>query len=74
MPAAHNLIRIFVAGLHASYQLGSFSAPITWKKSPFEKYQASVKIETTPDERRVLNAAHLAASALRRTFEHWVLS
>ena len=51
---------------------GFASAIEVREKSHFEKYRASVKIETTPDERRVLNAAHLASIALRRTFDHWV--
>ena len=42
------------------------------EKSPFEKCRPNVKIETTPNERRVLDAAHLALIALRRTFDHWV--
>jgi hypothetical protein len=42
------------------------------EKSPFEKFRPNVKIETTPDERRVLHAAHVASIALRRTFDHWV--
>jgi hypothetical protein len=51
---------------------GFASAIEVREKSHFEKYRASVKIETTPDERRVLNAAHLASIALRRTFDQWV--
>jgi hypothetical protein len=51
---------------------GFASAIEVREKSPFEKYRPNVKIETTPDERRVLNAAHLASIALRRTFDHWV--
>jgi hypothetical protein len=39
------------------------------EKSSFEKFRPNVKIQTTPDERRVLHAAHLALTALRRTFE-----
>ena len=54
-----------------SIPLAGFASEVG-KKSSFEKYQACVEIETTPDERRVLNAAHLASIALRRTFEHWV--
>jgi hypothetical protein len=50
-----------------SIPLAGFASEVG-KKSPL----ASVEIETTPDERRVLNAAHLASIALRRTFEHWV--
>jgi hypothetical protein len=51
---------------------GFASAIEVREKSHFEKYRASVKIETTPDERRVLHAAHVASIALRRTFDHWV--
>jgi hypothetical protein len=54
-----------------SIPLAGFASEVG-KKSSFEKYRACVEIETTPDERRVLNAAHLASIALRRTFEHWV--
>ena len=46
---------------------GFASAIEVREKSHFEKYRASVKIETTPDERRVLHAAHVASIALRRT-------
>jgi len=51
---------------------GFASAIVVRKKSPFEKCRPNVKIETTPNERRVLDAAHLALIALRRTFDHWV--
>ena len=49
-----------------------FLGPSSAEKSRFEKYRPNVKIETSPDERRFLNAAHLASIALRRTFDHWV--
>jgi len=39
-----------------SIPLAGFASEVG-KKSPFEKYRACVEIETTPDERRVLNAA-----------------
>jgi hypothetical protein len=52
---------------------GFASAIEVRENSRFEKYRPNVKIETTPDERRVLNAAHLASIALRRTFDHPVL-
>jgi hypothetical protein len=45
---------------------GFASAIVVRKKSPFEKCRPNVKIETTPDERRVLVAAHLALIALRQ--------
>jgi hypothetical protein len=31
-----------------------------------------VKFETTPDERRILDAARLASVTLRRTFDKWM--
>jgi len=49
-----------------------FPGPSSAEKSRFQKYRPNVKIETSPDERRVLNAAHLASIALRRTFDHWI--
>jgi hypothetical protein len=52
---------------------GFASAIEVRENSRFEKYRPNVKIETTPNERRVLNAAHLASIALRRTFDHPVL-
>jgi hypothetical protein len=43
------------------------------KTKPFKKYRPNVvEIETTPDERRILDAAHLASDTLRRTFDNWV--
>jgi len=48
-----------------------FTSP-TDEKSPFENDQRNAKVEITPDERRVLQAAHVALIALRRTFDHWV--
>jgi hypothetical protein len=51
---------------------GFASAIEIGEKSPLEKYRPNVKSEPTPDERRVLHAAHLASIALRRTFDHWV--
>jgi hypothetical protein len=51
---------------------GFASAIDVGEKSPLEKYRPNVTIETTPDERRVLHAAHVASIALRRTFDHWV--
>jgi hypothetical protein len=52
---------------------GFASAIEVREKSPFEKRRRNVKIEITSDERRVLDAAHLASIALRRTFDHPVL-
>ena len=44
-----------------------------WERSPVEKYRRNiVKFETTPDERRILDAARLASVTLRRTFDKWV--
>jgi hypothetical protein len=37
-----------------SIPLAGFGSEVG-RQSPFEKYRASVEIETTPDERRVLN-------------------
>jgi hypothetical protein len=49
------------------------SSPFAGFTSPrFKNDQRNVKIEITPDERRVLQAAHVALIALRRTFDHWV--
>src|SRR5271169_4128666 len=43
------------------------------ERSPVEKYRRNiVKFETTPDERRILDAARLASVTLRRTFDKWV--
>jgi hypothetical protein len=43
------------------------------ERSPFKKYRPNVvEIETTQDERRILDAAHLASDTLRRTFDNWV--
>ena len=42
------------------------------EKSRFEKDRSDVEIEITPDEHRVLQAAHEALIALRRTFDDWV--
>jgi hypothetical protein len=43
------------------------------ERSAFKKYRRNVvEIETTPDERRILDAAHLASDTLRRTFDNWV--
>ena len=43
------------------------------ERSPVEKYRRNiVKFETTPDERRILDAARLASVTLRRTFDNWV--
>ena len=51
---------------------GFASATEVGENSPLEKYRSNVKIEPTPDERRILHAAHVASIALRRTFDHWV--
>ena len=51
---------------------GFASATEVGENSPLEKYRSNVKIEPTPDERRILDAAHVASIALRRTFDHWV--
>jgi hypothetical protein len=62
-----------VAGTGPSTPFPGFASAIeVGEKSLFEKYRPNVKIEPTPDECRVLHAAHLAAIALRRTFDHWV--
>ena len=43
------------------------------ERSPVEKYRRNiVKFETTPDKRRILDAARLASVTLRRTFDKWV--
>jgi hypothetical protein len=52
----------------------SLFAGLTWptdvgEKSRSEKGQPDAH---TPEERRVLQAAHVALTALRRTFDHWV--
>jgi hypothetical protein len=57
--------------LGPSSPFAGFTSP-TDEKSSFENDQRNAKIEITPDERRVLQAAHVALIALRRTFDHWV--
>ena len=57
--------------LGPSSPFAGFTSP-TDEKSPFENDQRNANIEITPDERRVLQAAHVALIALRRTFDHWV--
>jgi hypothetical protein len=48
------------------------SIPFAGFASAIEVREKSHFVETTPDERRVLHAAHVASIALRRTFDHWV--
>ncbi len=55
----------------------SLFADATWpidvgERSRFGKGQPDVEIETTLEEHRILQAAHVALVALRRTFDHWV--
>ena len=52
-------------------------AGVAWQtdvgeKSRFEQDQPDVNIETTPDEHRVLQDAHVALISLRRNFDNWV--
>lgn len=52
-------------------------AGVAWQtavgeNSRFEQDQFDVNIETTPDERRVLQDAHEALITLRRSFDNWV--
>jgi hypothetical protein len=42
------------------------------EKSRFEQHQPDVEIEITPDEHRVLQAAQVALTSLRRSFDDWV--
>jgi len=42
------------------------------EKSRFEQRQPDVEIEITPDEHRVLQAAHVALTSLRRSFDDWI--
>jgi hypothetical protein len=57
--------------LGPSSPFAGFTSP-TDEKSPFENDQRNANIEITPDERGVLQAAHVALISLRRTFDHWV--
>jgi hypothetical protein len=41
---------------------GFASATEVGENSPLEKYRFNVKIELTPDERRILHAAHVEGS------------
>jgi hypothetical protein len=50
---------------------GFASAIEVGEESHLEKYRPNFKVEPTPDERRVLHAAHVASIALTRTFDHW---
>ena len=42
------------------------------QKSRSEQRQPDVEIEITPDEHRVLQAAHVALTSLRRSFDDWI--